>query len=160
MQATLDFEMTEYHDWDVPGTDNDAHLVLRETPAAKVREHWAEIRLREHEMTLDRDLAVAHITEHLDRSLDAPVPTHNKPTTWWQDAWDKIGVYVCRFLHSTPNYRRGDQFSQCPTCKRKYAIPFADDAKLPSDVYVASTAFPASAFTNQVKCKNGWMGEV
>jgi hypothetical protein len=150
-----DFESTEFNQWET-GAENDAHLILRETPAWKVRERWAQIRLRVHEMALERELALAHITEHLDHSLDFPVPSPQKKTTRFDDVCDKLAVYICRFMHREPNYRRGDQYSVCPTCKRKYAIPFAEWSRLPADVYVASKPFqtPKTPIL-QCVCKSG-----
>ena len=154
----MDFEGTEFERWET-GADNDAHLTLRETPPWKVRERWAQIKLRVHEMTLDRELALAHITEHLDVSLDYPVPNLEKKASWFDDTMDKLAIYWCHYMHRGPIYRRGDQFSVCPSCKRKYAIPFADWSKLPADVYVPATPFQTSGtHTLQAICRNGLQG--
>jgi hypothetical protein len=152
-----EFDTTEYEHWE-SGVENDAHLVLRETQPWKVRERWAKIRLRVHEMTLERELMLAHITEHLDMSLD-PVPSVKKKMSRFDVLKDKFYVHICRFMHREPNFRRGDQYSVCPTCKRKYAIPFADVSKLPADVYMPSKPFPMPTTpTRQALCRNGLRG--
>jgi hypothetical protein len=156
--ATMDFDCTEFQRWE-NGSENDAHLILRETPPWKVRESWAQIRLRVQEMALHRELALAHITEQLDVSLDQPVPSLEKEPTRFDESLDKLGVYLCRFLHREPHYERGDQFSVCPTCKRKYAIPFADMSKLPAGVYVPTKPFQTPGMrTLQSLCRNGIHG--
>lgn len=153
--------MTEFEQWET-GANNDAHLLLRETPAWKTRERWAEIKLVVHRMALERELAYAHITENFDHSLE-PVPVVQKQLPWWDEAWDKIGVYACRFLHTAPDYRQGDHYSVCPTCQRRYALPSLTAkqmSQIESGIYTASKPFVAPAMkTFQVKCKNGWMGE-
>jgi hypothetical protein len=158
--ATLDsFEMTEYERW-TPGIDNDAHLVLRETPPWVVRERWAQIKLRVHEMNLQHELDLAHITENLDHSLDQPVlPTVEEKKAG--SLLDNLSVHMCRFMHRAPTFRKGDQFSVCPTCKRKYAVPYADETKLPAGTYVYNHAksFPTSAKPiSQALCRNGLQG--
>lgn len=137
----------------------DGHLTIRETPAWKVRERWAEIRLIVHQQILERDLALAHMSDHLDDTLD-PIQWIPKKTTWWEDAQDKIMVYLCMFFHTKPAYRRGDQFYVC-TCGRKYTVPWADMSKVEIDVYVPIKPFIAPKTPiRQALCKNGWMGEV
>jgi hypothetical protein len=141
------------------GADNDAHLVRRESTPAKVRERWAQTRLLIHQKTLERELAVAHISEHLDESLPfASLPP--KPLSWWDNLIENLGVRFCQAFHRAPHYRRGDQFYEC-ACGRKYALPWSDVSKLDTDVYVPTTAFikPATP-TLQAVCRNGWMGEV
>jgi hypothetical protein len=157
--ATMDFDCTEFDRWE-GGSENDAHLVVRETPPWKVRERWAQVRMRAKELSLLRELALAHITEQLDVDLDHPVPMLEKKETRLNETLDKLGVYWCCFFHRAPKYERGDQFSVCPTCKRKYAIPFADESKLPAGVYVPSAAFPTQGNrTLQALCRNGIQGE-
>ena len=159
--ATMeDFQEAESDSWET-GAENDAHLMVRETAPWKVRERWAETRLIEHRMMLERELACAHITEHMDSTLEPLPMLPSKPRSWWQEAREKLAIYLCRFMHAAPTYRRVDQFSECPACKRKYALPFADWTKLPSDVYVPTKPFVApTEAISQVKCKNGWMGVV
>jgi hypothetical protein len=110
-------------------------------------------------MTLGRELAVAHITEHLDESLPkTTLPL--KPLMQWEKVIENFGVYFCHTFHKAPHYRRGDQFYEC-SCGRKFALPWADVSKLDSDVYVSSTPFVApTKRTLQAVCRNGWMGEV
>lgn len=155
MDLTIeDFECQEHKG------EIDNHLLVRETPAWKVRERWAQIRLLEHQKKLERELAVAHLEEHIDPSLVPIAMLPPKKLTWWEAAQEKLRIYFCIFFHTAPNYRRGDHFYTC-NCGRKYALPWADVSKLPSDVYVPTKPFVApTKAISQVKCKNGWMGEV
>ena len=156
-----DFAMTEYERWDEPSNKDNGHLVVRETPAAKVREQWAQIRLTVHQMTLERDLAFAHVSDNLDYTLEPIASLPPKPLSWFETVMENLSVRWCRFAHREPVYRRGDQYSECPTCKRRYALPWADMSKVENNVYVPSAAFVGSnGHTLQVKCRNGWMGEV
>jgi len=156
-----DYDMTEFgQSWVERDECDESHLTLRETPPFRVREQWAEIRLLSHQMELERELAAAHITEQLDHDLDHPVPVLVKPTSEFEDFLDMVGVLFCRFVHRAPNYRRGDQYSQCPTCKRKYALPWADLSKVDSDTYIDDTPFAPTEPTRQARCRNGLMGEV
>ncbi len=135
----------------------DGQYTVRETKAADVRERWAKIRLIVHQMTLERDLAFAHLSEHLDHSLE-PIPFVSKKTTWWEEAQDKIKVYICIFMHAKPKYRQGDQYYTC-VCGRKYAVAWADMSKVETDVYVPSKPFVASkGRTLQAVCMNGTRG--
>jgi hypothetical protein len=137
----------------------DGQYTVRETPAWKVRERWVEIRLIVHQQILERDLAFAHLSDHLDSTLE-PIPWVPKKTTWWEAAKDKIAVYFCIFLHAKPTYRRGDQSYVC-ACGRKYAVPWADMSKIGMNVYVPTKPFVAPKTPiRQALCKNGWMGEV
>ena len=150
------FEIPET--WET-GADNDAHLVRRESSPAKVRERWAQTRLLVHQKMLERELAVAHITECLDETLPvASLPP--KTLTWWDKLTENVSVRFCQAFHKAPHYRRGDQFYEC-ACGRKYALPWADASKLDSDVYVRTAAFvvPTKPILQAV-CRNGWMGDV
>lgn len=160
--AMSDFEMTEFERWET-GADNDAHLLLRETPAWKTREQWAQIQLLIHQQTLEKDLAVAHITENLDQTLADEYFGTIKPVSvsWLQQKFDRMQVYICRFIHRTPKYRRGDQHSICPVCRRMYAIPWADMSKVGNNVYVPSEPFiTPTEHIRQVVCRSGIQGEV
>ena len=138
-------------------TIEDGQYTVRETTAAKVRERWANTRLIVHQMTLERDLAFAHLSEHIDTTLE-PITFVPKRTSWWQDAQEKIRVYLCIFMHAKPTYRQGDQFYTC-VCGRKYALPWADMKKVDTDVYVPSKPFVAPTVkTLQAVCQNGTHG--
>jgi hypothetical protein len=110
-------------------------------------------------MTLERDLAIAHLSEHFDDSLE-PISIVPKKTSWWRDAHDKILVYICIFMHAKPKYRQGDHFYICPACGRKYAVPWADMSKIESEVYVPIKPFVVpKERTLQAVCMNGTHGE-
>lgn len=137
-------------------SQQDTHLLVRETPSAKIRERWAQIRLILHERTLERDLLFAHIEEC---DFDFENVMLFKKMSWWEDVFDKMSVLFCVFSHLPPKYRRGDSFYECPTCHRKYAIPWADMSKIDADTYVMSEATikPATP-TLQAICRNGTRG--
>ena len=136
----------------------DGQYTVRETTAAKVRERWAQTRLMIHQMMLERDLAYAHLSENIDNSLE-PIPFVPKKMSWWQNAQDKIKVYICIFMHAKPSYRQGDQYYTCPACNRKYALPWADMSKIETDVYVPAKPFVApKERTLQIVCMNGTHG--
>ena len=126
------------------GVEIDSHLVVRETPAWKVREQWA---LVQH-AHLQSELQVLHAEDH---SHDVVVP-HSaiRPQSWWMEKLDDLEVFVCRHFHKLPKYIRGEDYSTCPTCQRRYGAPWADPKKLDADVYISSEKFiNNTTFTKQ-----------
>ena len=143
----------------VDNANHDTHLVVRETPAWKVRERWAQIRLLIHERTLERDLVCSLIVECNDFEENESLVVSEEETSWWEDFWDKINVFFCVFSHLEPKYRRGDSFYECPTCHRKYAVPWADVSNVDSDTYITSrAAIKPVTPTLQAVCRNGTRG--
>lgn len=160
MENMADFKDTEFDRWDNTA-ETDSHIIIRESSPRQVRERWVKIRLRVHEMGLEHDLSVAHITEELDCTLvDAPIASlPPKNLSKWGDLFDTMGVWFCQHTHPKLMYRPGDQHSTCPVCGRKYAVPFAVVAKLDPDAYINTTVFAMPVTpTVQCVCRNGLQG--
>jgi len=128
-------------EWDV---EVDSHLVVRETPAWKVREQWAMVQ----HAHLQNELQIAHEEDHShDEIVPLPAP---RRLTWIERKLDEYGVWICQHFHPLPRYIRGEDFSTCPSCHRRYGAPWADPSKLDADVYVNDEPFVASKeFTRQ-----------
>ena len=135
--------------WDVAC---DAHVLVRETTPWELRERWAKIRSLRYDMCLERELNRAN--QGIDYEEDQIQPVTQ--LSWFGAMMDAVATAWCRFAHTDPKYRLGEQYSQCPTCKRKYAIPWANLSKTSNDVYVAAPAFISPSIpTRQVLCRNG-----
>ena len=112
---------------------SDHHLVLRETPPRKLRERWAHIQQYMYSEKLRLSLLDAHIAENIDHDL-TPLPKETKDTRVGR-ILDKLGVIVCRVSHPIPNVPLGKNYSQCPSCNRKYALPWVEYHDVPEGVY-------------------------
>lgn len=122
--------------WDT-GSNIDSHLVIRETPRWKVRDNWAKIKLHKHTKALEHELTTAHYNEYFDYEVTPTPKPPQKTGTLASIArtYEVFGVWFCQAFHRIPDYTPGDTFITC-VCGRKYAVPFADQSKIPYDVYI------------------------
>jgi hypothetical protein len=134
-------------------TENtDLRNLLRETPACKVRDRWAAIKHR-------RDELVHH---HMDNADVEPKPVFVPEERGFGRILDIVGVWFCRKFHRVPTYQKGDTYSQCGWCERKYAVPWAFPTNkdiLPifpmhfdPNVYVNSEPVPIPLVPTQQAC--------
>ena len=151
VDTVLEYAMEERWDSSV-----DQHLVVRETPAAKVRENIARIKREILRAKLEKELDAIHQAEHLDDALPPAVESVKAP--WrekWDAFWDAIGVSICRYAHRFPETVKGsDNYLTCIGCGRKYALPWADPKKLPADVYTYSGFVTPTEPTRQVELRS------
>lgn len=138
-------------------TQIDSHVVVRETPPWKLRNRWAEIRLRISQERLSQevyDLQVVENGEHTEGETPVEVPTVKK--TWLDEKLDMLKLFICRTFHPLPEYHRGDSYSTCPTCGRKYATPWASTRT--AGVIVLDGYISPTTKTEQAQCRNGRFG--
>ena len=137
-------------------TSSDAHLIVRETPAWKMRQNWANTKLRIQRQNLDRQLHDLHYAENVDHFLPTPTAVeqteHNPIAKWIGFNIERFGVMFCRSFHRLPEYQPGSLYTEC-VCGRKYAVPWADQSKLPHDVYRQDTSIPKGPRTLQAECR-------
>ena len=134
----------------------DQHLVVRETPTAKVRENVARIRREMFRTQQEDELTAIHVAENLDENLP-PIVRTIKPS--WKMKWDaycdKIAVTICRYVHQYPEaVKLTDTYLTCMTCRRKYALPWADPSKWPADAYRYSSFIGPTERTQQVELRS------
>lgn len=159
-------ELPTFLDEDV--VSDDGHMVLRETPPWQVRERWARVTLRKRQMELEAELDALNNAECLVAAKDVSediisiieVSWLQRTAFWMGVRLEQLAVVYCQLMHPAVRPDETEQFYACPTCKRRYAVPWADDAKIGADVYVSSVPFvkPATP-TRQAVCKNGTQEE-
>lgn len=141
----------------------DQHLVVRETPAAKVRENIARLRqeilrtkLEKEFDAIHRELEAIHRAENLDENLLPVVEATKAP--WKQKldvVLDGIAVTICRYSHRFPDtIRPSDTYLTCVACGRKYAFPWADPKKLPAGVYSYNDFVAPTERTQQAELRS------
>lgn len=119
--------------------DGDAHLVVRETPAWKANARFDHVLNVRREMTLAHDLAWEQSNLPVEENAPQPEPGI------WASWMEMLAVTFCRTLHVAPIYDGGNH-STCPSCNKKYAVPWADLSKIETNVYVQEDpALPATA---------------
>jgi hypothetical protein len=114
----------------------DSHLVLRETPAWKVRSNWATIQAFLYDKKLKDEMMLAHHIENYDNQLE-PLPPKPLESKFWRDfktLYEQAGLWFCLAFHRPPMYSHGDLYSTC-YCGRKFAVAWADQSKVPAGVY-------------------------
>lgn len=138
VDTVLEYALEEK--WD---NSKDQHLVVRETPAAKVRENIARMRRELLRAQLEGELAaIHHVVNYDDEVAQTALPQPKTKGPWrkkWDAFWDGIAVSFCRYVHRFPDtIKPTDLYITCMACQRKYALPWAEAHKLPADVYVYS----------------------
>lgn len=131
-----------------------ADIVVRETPAHVVRERWAAIQVRVHQLRLRQHLDAQTRQEQADYATQTSVEPVKKSAfkQWYGDWKERIGVMICCHFHYHPAYQRGDEFTTC-VCGRRYAVPWAKQSSLPYDVYVQAPVAMPTERTYQVECR-------
>jgi len=122
------------------------HIIVRETPFYRYQDNLNLVLHYRAQLKLSTDLAMEYAGE----------PSTPHTVSKWAEMWDRFGVWLCRNFHRTPTFTPGDNFSRCPTCSRKYALPWADLDKVASDVYICNEPFVAPTEpVVQAHCRNG-----
>lgn len=122
------------------------HIIVRETPFYRYQDHRNEVLHYRAQLQLNADLNADYAGE----------PQTPKTVSEWSDRWDTFCVWICRSFHRTPTFTPGDNFSRCPSCSRKYALPWANLNEVASDVYVCDDTFVGTTEpTLQAVCRNG-----
>jgi hypothetical protein len=110
-----------------PGVEKVASLV-RETPRAVTQAKLETVRAKKRAL----DLLQANIEMEATVSSE-DISLGNPPSS--RGIWEKIGLAICRLLHRNPVFNPRLSYSQCPICRRKYALPWAQASEIEPDVY-------------------------
>lgn len=132
-------------------------FLVRETNPNVLQYRIAELRKIRNGLYIDQQFQ--QDLNNIDQfQSELPVETsttESNVNTWFSAKKDQLEVLLCQLVHKPREYVRGEYHSICPTCKRKYALPWADEKYLDRGVYILSNNQPQTGKTYQVVCKHG-----
>ncbi len=109
----------QFRRWKGTSKVEDPRIIVRETSPDEVRRRF------EYLLPLIKE---AKLQEELRYEEPVSIKRHSS-------LFDGLAVKICRDLHPDPNFERINDFSRCPTCKRKYSLPWVKSKDPEAYVY-------------------------